>query len=377
MTTTPGYFNFYHMSTHTPVIKPQNDLIKRARALAQELRTKQASDVDPNEQGVVSAPTQPDGTNKKKMLLPSGITEHVNTTSVPDGVTDVTQPVGTLEGAQRTAENGDAIDARATSPTTPLTKISHEAMAIMNRLRAVSDEANGIVQKQASTPATQESSEYPDVEFMLKVATIMLATESGVSAINTEITRQKGAQVAFDMTKRASAERDEYLNFVKQAAEQAQAQADGFANNITELENLLKTASAEELDLIVKQANTHIANMANIPAELHELYAYGVNDAVKLAAAMEAGGPPMVPGGEGDIPLELKLQVVQQMVESGELDPQTGEELLQALIAEEGGGAPGGGGLEEESASMATGDGGEMEAPAGEKSAAWQIAGQF
>lgn len=380
MTTTYNYLNFYHMSTPTPVIKPQNDLIKRAQALAKELRTKKASEVDPNEQGTVSAPTQPDGTNKKKLLLPQGITEHVNTTSVPDGVTEVTDPMGTLEGAQRTAENGDAIDARATSPTTPLTKISHEALAIMNRMRAVSSEVRGEsggVPKQANTQSNQapQAAGNPDVEYLLKVATLMLATESGISAVNTEITRQKGHQIAFDMTKRASAERDEYLEFVKQAAEQERAVAEGFAVEIETLENLLKSASAEEIDMIVKQANTHIENMANIPSEYHELYAYGVNDAVKLAAAMEAGAPPMVPGGEGDLPLELKLQLVQQMVESGEIDPQTGEQILQALLAEEGGGAPGE--MEEETASMAGGDGGAVEAPAGEKSAAWQIAGQF
>ena len=52
--------------------------------------------------------------------------------------------------------------------------------------------------------------------------------------------------------------------------------------------------------------------------------------------AMDAGGE--IPGAGGDVSLDEVAAVIMQMVESGELDPQTAEAVLQQLAGADAGG---------------------------------------
>ena len=158
-------------------------------------------------------------------------------------------------------------------------------------------------------------------EFHLKLASSILATQEGVDFALSLLRKQAGVEAANDLMSSALAMHEKY-------ASAAQAPAE------TEAEQLFKSASADEQAMIVKFAKVHEYCLNRIENDFEKLaFAQGAQDAAAMDESAAGGQEPQLPGGEeGGTPSpEEIVQVLQQMVQSGEIDEKTAQEVLQIL----------------------------------------------
>ena len=128
---------------------------------------------------------------------------------------------------------------------------------------------------------------------------------------------------------------------------------------------MLKSASEEDRGLIMKIASVHQDELSKISDPiLKQAYMQGSMDAAAMQdAGAEGGAPTTLPGSEGGEPSpEQIIELLQAMIQAGEIDEQTAAAIVQELQgAMGGGGAPPEGGdpaaAEAEAAAAAAGGG--------------------
>jgi len=177
-----------------------------------------------------------------------------------------------------------------------------------------------------------------DPSYHFKLASIVLADTDLRNAAEAKLQEALGAEVASDIIKAAAVMEQE-----------ANAIAELEAAGAFEAEELWKSASVEERATITKLAALHDYVRGKLATEV-EKQAY---DMGASAAADEMDQPPMPAGpegaapgpegaapgpeGAGEVTPEDIMAVLQQLVESGQLDEQTAQAILTELS---GGGAP-------------------------------------
>jgi hypothetical protein len=362
--------------------RTKEELIKEARAFSRKAASggvttadQAVPEKDPAEKGQVSAPNHPDGDSPEKTEVPKD-PRPTNDTEQPDGVTEGSKTNPGPSGTDRKPTlDGDARDAAFTSPTTPLDKIASQVRAPLANILRYSQANGGDAVKNASvTLAPAQTEEAPGVgAFMLKLAQALLSTERGMQVAEDYLAEYEGAEQARALIQKAASDQAAFHKVAGDLNELLVAANHQFNSQLDELGAVIKSASADEVTRWQKLANAHVAQLGNLDPEFHAYYKAGSADAAMVVEAMMMGEEPGIPGGEGDLAPEQLEGLIAQLVQAGQLDPETAEQLLQALMGggeemppEMGGGVPGG---EEMPPEMGGGAPGGEEMPPEEKAA--------
>lgn len=310
---------------------------------------------DPTENTNVAVPSTAADTDPKKLNTPPG--QQSNST---DGgkqgdaiVTAATTPAGVLQGNAVSTENGTAADA---AMTTALGKSAN----LLEKMKQAAAVAKGepVKAAAASTPAAAATPELTDEEavkaataLFARIGEFMYASESGKQAIEFELTKAAGMEKAATMLSDAAIAAAVYEQLgAEQYAEQVK-QAAAIAHQQQEQEKLAQhilSLPVEKQNQLVKLAHIQQHDLSQPGMTQDDGYWYA-----KGAAAMEAmppeaapgpdgaaapGGEPQMPGS-GEMPtMEQLAQLLQELVQSGQITPEQAEQLAQQLMQEGGGG---------------------------------------
>lgn len=277
---------------------------------------------DPNEQGVVAPPAHHDGNNRAKLQLPTN-KSNFGEADKGHNLMSETSPDGVGQGHYVTPVNGDAKDKAATTPTAPLDKIANmlreSVVALQSAAEPVAEPAAPV--KEAAHEFDMPSDLTQNDDIMRKLASIgamMIGCEEGAQAVAEVLERRCGEEEANALITSAREQAIKMASAVEAAATQP-----------TEEEIFAKKASA--------CAEAHAAWLDYFQTEIEKrAYAQGAVDGEQAAQAMEAGAAPEIPGTEEDgMSDEDVLQVIQEMIQSGEIAPEEAEALL-ASTAQDG-----------------------------------------
>lgn len=307
---------------------------------------------DPNSKGVTSIPGFGDGSNRSALGLPEN-RSNMGDPNKDRNIINVTNPDGTGQGEYISPRDGDAIDARFTSPTTPLDKI---ATALKESSEALSNAIGSRAQQQPQ-PEPQEKKAYhefdnadmpsklDDPDIMSKLAAmslVMLGTEDGARAMEEALEKEAGVCEARAIINNVSEE------LAKQAAYMDHIQQTNMmpVNTAYNTQQAMQQAMAKQAAAQVQEDSipyvefqkAAMAKMAHAKWEAYfenspmqkQAYQQGAADGEAAAAAMEEGGEPSIPGA-GDVSADDVIAYLQQLVQAGQIQPQEAEAVLQAL----------------------------------------------
>lgn len=290
--------------------------IDAARGHVKSASEKMAASVeaaDPTNKGNVTAPGNP----LTSAAVPNG---YRNTNDVDHyrNIIKVTDPNGTGQGEYITPRNGNAVDASATSPTASLDKIAANLKNAIQNLQAKQAQVNDV-----QIPAGFSN----DADVMRKLANIgqfMLGTEEGQRAVARELEKERGIKEASVMIAQAQQQAAQYEMQKRAYAQQAAA---------AEHQQAMEKQAAQQ-QFIEKYAayceRTHRTWLEGLESPLEKMaYMQGAADGEQAAQAMAAGGEPMIDGANGDLSDEDVIQVIQEMVQSGQIAPEEAEAILQ------------------------------------------------
>jgi hypothetical protein len=276
----------------------------------------------------VSNPTVPEDpeAKKKKQGMPAdqGNAEHMH--GKAEGVD---QSEATPESPKNVAADNDNVSKMANN----ISAIASRAAALLQNAQQQPE-----ISKQANVDEIIELSP----EFHFKLASAILETEEGIKMAESLLMRHKGQMEAQELIKNAMVAHHEFVKAA--AAEQQQqayeeavksAMAEEQAVKLAAIQEIAKNTSPEEQALIVKVASAHDAATSTLQDEAEKhAYAAGASDAEGMMQS-EEGGQEMGES-EGPASLEELLQVLSMLVESGEIDEQTAQQVAQQLMASEG-----------------------------------------
>jgi hypothetical protein len=189
--------------------------------------------------------------------------------------------------------------------------------------------------KSANTPTTMPASDL-STDVLAKIASSVLATEEGIHFVHGMFEKQAGEQAARAMIQEAilSAETFDTTGQVKAAAFN-----DVFEKAAAIHGQLSQIISEDDADCILKTAAIHQEALMELEHPLlKQAYAAGMDDAAALDEAAEGGegAPPVdeaLPMGGEQLTEEQILQLLQEMIASGEISE---EDVMAALQASEG-----------------------------------------
>lgn len=305
-----------------------NDWLNSARERVKSASVKVAADEealtgikDPNEQGVVAPPAHHDGNDRAKLQLPAN-KSNFGEADKGHNLMGETSPNGVGQGHYITPVNGDAKDKAATTPTAPLDKIANMLRESVVALQSTAAPVAEPV-KEAAHEFDMPADLTQNDDIMRKLASIgamMIGCEEGAQAVAEVLERRCGEEEANALITSAR----------EQAIKMASAvESQPVASQPTEEEIFAKKASV--------CAEAHNAWLNYFQTEIEKrAYAQGAVDGEQAAQAMEAGAAPEIPGTEEDgMSDEDVLQVIQEMIQSGEIAPEEAEALL-ASTAQDG-----------------------------------------
>lgn len=307
-----------------------NDWLNSARERVKSASVKVAADEealtgikDPNEQGTVAPPAHHDGNDRAKLQLPAN-KNNFGEADKGHNLMGETSPNGVGQGHYITPVNGDAKDKAATTPTAPLDKIAN---MLRESVAALQSSAEPVAAEPVAAEPVKEAAHEFDMpsdltqneDIMRKLASIgamMVGCEEGAQAVAEVLERRCGEEEAAALITAAR----------EQAIKMASAMEE--ANNeepaVKEASSFSKQASACE--------DSHRAWFNYFQTAIEkQAYAQGAVDGEQAAQAMEAGAAPEIPGTEEEgMSDEDVLQVIQEMVQSGEISPEEAEAILAA-----------------------------------------------
>ena len=322
-----------------------NDWLNSARERVKSASVKVAADEealtgikDPNEQGTVAPPAHHDGNDRAKLQLPAN-KSNFGEADKGHNLMGETSPNGVGQGHYVTPVNGDAKDKAATTPTAPLDKIANMLRESVVALQAAAEPVAEPVAEPSAEPAAETAAEpaapvkeaahefdlpsdlTQNEDIMRKLASIgamMVGCEEGAQAVAEVLERRCGEEEAASLITAAR----------EQAIKMASAMED---------EGSRKEPSHDsEAEIFAKRAsvcaNSHNAWLNYFQTAIEkQAYTQGAIDGEQAAQAMEAGNAPVIPGTEeAGMSDEDVLQVIQGMIQSGEITTEEAEALLAA-----------------------------------------------
>lgn len=246
------------------------------------------------------------------------------------------------------AANNDNVSKMANN----ISNIAARAAALLQEQAAPTKQAANVTAEAQALDAAIELSP----EFHFKLASAILETEEGIKMAEAVLMRHKGQLEAQALIKDAMVAHGE---FVKAAAEQQQLEElealliqDQLEKNAA-IEELTNNLSETEQKQVVKIASAHAKASETLNEQEKHAYAAGAADAENMMAQEEGGGE--AENMEGGASLEELLQVLGMLVQSGEIDEATAQQVAEQLMSAEG--AAGGGGESESEESEEEGEG--------------------
>lgn len=273
---------------------------------------------DPNEQGVVAPPAHHDGNDRAKLQLPAN-KSNFGDADKGHNLMGETSPNGVGQGHYITPINGDAKDKAATTPTAPLDKIANMLRESVVALQSAAEPVTPV--KEAAREFDMPSDLTQNEDIMRKLASIgamMVGCEEGAQAVAEVLERRCGEEEAASLI---TAAREQAIKMASAMEEEGSYEEPAYDH---EAAVFAKQASvcAESHDAWLNYFQTAIEKQA---------YAQGAVDGEQAAQAMEAGAAPEIPGTEeAGMSDEDVLQVIQEMVQSGEIAPEEAEAILAA-----------------------------------------------
>jgi len=297
-----------------------------------------------------------------------------------------THPVSTGKNVS-SYQDGNAKEDNFTSPTTPLSKIAE----VNERVRTVTDRIQHFagaapasktagdggqqyVQYDRKAANTEVASDYSD-EFLRKLAFAIVETEGGLESVEPILLKHAGQEEARELMYKAATEYDQLVQLTNEYQQYEMEKAAYENEVIGAAEEMLKSASEDEREMIIKIAQVHDEN-TELYGEydiLKMAYMGGAGDAAAVMdeeaalpeEALEGGEEAGLPGAaQGEPSIEEIVQLLDAMVQAGEIDEETAAQVVEQLAG--GGGeeeAMMGGGGEEEAMMAAMGGGGGEELP--------------
>ena len=305
------------------------EFLKSASAIADGIRKEAAPDKealygikDPNNKGEATIPGCLEGSNRSALGLPENCT-NLTEPNKDHHIMSVTNPNGVGQGEYITPRCGTERDERVKSPTEPLSKMARIAeMAAGLKAQYAEKQAAEQPAAQPSAPAAAAlpSDITQDQDLMSKLASmaaVALGTEAGRAEFAKILERSAGIKEASAIVTAAAQATQEAQQAVKQAS--AQAELDAAQN-----------AHLARMVEFSKQA--HAAWQNCYETDMEKLaYAAGAEDANATADAVEAGADPSIPGaGEEGLTDDEILQVLGELVQSGQVSQEDAEAILQA-----------------------------------------------
>ena len=305
------------------------EFLKSASAIADGIRKEAAPDKealygikDPNNKGEATIPGCLEGSNRSALGLPENCT-NLTEPNKDHHIMSVTNPNGVGQGEYITPRCGTERDERVKSPTEPLSKMARIAeMAAGLKAQYAEKQAAPQYAPQPSAPAAAAlpSDITQDQDLMSKLASmaaVALGTEAGRAEFAKILERSAGIKEASAIVTAAAQATQEAQHAVKQAS--AQAELDAAQN-----------AHLARMVEFSKQA--HAAWQNCYETDMEKLaYAAGAEDANATADAVEAGADPSIPGaGEEGLTDDEILQVLGELVQSGQVSQEDAEAILQA-----------------------------------------------
>lgn len=300
-----------------------NDWLNSARERVKSASVKVAADEealtgikDPNEQGVVAPPAHHDGNDRAKLQLPAN-KSNCGEADKGHNLMGETSPNGVGQGHYITPVNGDAKDKAATTPTAPLDKIANMLRESVIALQSAAEPVAPVKTAAHEFDMPHDLTQNEDI--MRKLASIgamMVGCEEGAQAVSEVLERRCGEEEAAALITAAR----------EQAIKMASAMEDTYE----------EPAYDYEAEAFAKQASvcaeSHNAWLNYFQTDIEkQAYAQGAVDGEQAAQAMEAGAAPEIPGTEEEgMSDEDVLQVIQEMVQSGEIAPEEAEAILAA-----------------------------------------------
>lgn len=303
------------------------EFLKSASAIADGIRKEAAPDKealygikDPNNKGEATIPGCLEGSNRSALGLPENCT-NLTEPNKDHHIMSVTNPNGVGQGEYITPRCGTERDERVKSPTEPLSKMARIAeMAAGLKAQYAEKQAAPQYAPQYAQATALPSDIMQDQDLMSKLASmaaVALGTEAGRAEFAKILERSAGIKEASAIVTAAAQATQEAQYAVKQASAQAELDA---AQNI-HLARMVEFS---------KQA--HAAWQNCYATDMEKLaYAAGAEDANATADAVEAGADPSIPGaGEEGLTDEEILQVLGELVQSGQVSQEDAEAILQA-----------------------------------------------
>lgn len=305
------------------------EFLKSASAIADGIRKEAAPDKealygikDPNNKGEATIPGCLEGSNRSALGLPENCT-NLTEPNKDHHIMSVTNPNGVGQGEYITPRCGTERDERVKSPTEPLSKMARIAeMAAGLKAQYAEKQAAPQYAPQPSAPAAAAlpSDITQDQDLMSKLASmaaVALGTEAGRAEFAKILERSAGIKEASAIVTAAAQATQEAQQAVKQAS--AQAELDAAQN-----------AHLARMVEFSKQA--HAAWQNCYETDMEKLaYAAGAEDANATADAVEAGADPSIPGaGDEGLTDDEILQVLGELVQSGQVSQEDAEAILQA-----------------------------------------------
>jgi len=309
------------------------DLKNRVHARVQAEREKQASaadqgiavptEKDPNDKGTVSAPSgeQLAGNDKKKLTVPA------NDKSNKDGG----EGGKTLENAEAgTYGSGEGKPTPAAQdpkdePTGDdlFSKKAHDIVSALKARMNFGKQAYGKPEEASADEVAADMDGFTR-DFHVKLASHLLASEAGCDTVRQILSDSMTADAVDTLIKRAAemeeqaTEQQQVVDFVKQAMEHM---------------------DEDERKAFIESANFHYCEVESLGSALEKrAYQQGAMDAASVEAA--GGQLPPIPA-EGEAPsIEEVVMILEQLVQSGQIDPQMAQAILEELLGGAGGGDP-------------------------------------
>jgi len=376
----------------TPKVQKFSDVLARVRTYQEKMASDaskkaghEVPETDPAEKGTESIPVDPESSKKKQNMPEDNTNESNEGKKLEDKDTN---PASTGKDKVKTTD-GTSKDEAATGgdPTIALSKIASRAKNIVDKLKKsaananednIAGKPNGVtadgkakkaevvnentkeknkedVNAMKSKAATALATDIqPNPEFLFKLASTILETEGGLEAVEPILRKAAGIEAAQEIITKAASAYDMYVEEGYQQHMMHKAAAEQQSHFFNGLNEMFKQASASERESIIKIANMHEAELNKITHPiLKQAYMQGSMDAASMQDSgggdpqdpMAGGGQPSIPGGEGGEPSpEQIVELLQAMVQSGEIDEQTASAIVQELIQATQGGAGGAGG---------------------------------
>lgn len=289
-----------------------------------------------NEVSNPSVPVDPEAKKKKQ-----GMPEDAGNEKAMHGEADGNeQSEAKPEAPKNVAPDNDNVSKMANN----ISDIAARAAALLQGQTQTAQPTQTVQQEQPTKQAANTTTEAQALdaaielspEFHFKLASAILETEEGIKMAESILMRHKGQQEAHALIKEAMVAHGE---FVKAAAEQQQLEEmealliqDQLEKNAA-LEQLTSQLSEEEQKTVVKIASAHSAATATLAENEKHAYAAGAADAENMMAQEEGAGEEE--SMEGGASIEELLQVLGMLVQSGEIDEQTAQQVAEQLMAAE------------------------------------------